>query len=214
MTKEILFNRIKSNLNDTEKLKHYLVSLQNVDLATNPNAYNELSTNAAYQAERITERLRRIIYTTTNIPKAEYLHNAAEHLSISVDRTQDGIVEIILPCLIPKRSKNSTNFIIDPLHVKLSEFTLENNLGKFRECVVCFINVYDKDLPERRVRDHDNIEMKSILDTINAYLLVDDGGLLCEFFCSSKLGDSDYTQIFIMHKDMFPKWVLRYENAA
>ena len=63
-----------------------------------------------------------------------------------------------------------------------------------------------------RERDHGNIEIRGIIDTINTFLLTDDTGILCDIFNAGELSDEDCTRISIMKKDMFPKWVFGYRN--
>lgn len=59
---------------------------------------------AALRGEVIACRLRHLIYETTTIRKAEYLTSAGVMQGISVIE-KDGILEITLPCLLPKKSK-------------------------------------------------------------------------------------------------------------
>ena len=77
----------------------------------------------------------------------------------------------------------------------------------FQNCVICFSHIYDRALPERRIRDYDNIEMKNLLDIITAYLLEDDSGQLCDAYHTTKLGDSDCTIVSIMARERFPRWL-------
>ena len=52
-------------------------------------------------------------------------------------------------------------------------------MPQFKHCVVCFSNIYNRELPERRVRDYDNLELKRLLDVAASFMLVDDSGLWC-----------------------------------
>jgi len=73
---------------------------------------------------------------------------------------------------------------------------------------VCFRNVYT--LGGKSVRDHDNIETKKVLDVITAYLLVDDTGLLCSNFYTTTVGDNEQTEVYIVSKNDFEKWLKIY----
>ena len=66
---------------------------------------------------------------------------------------------------------------------------------------------YHSDLPERRVRDYDNLEVKQYLDAVAAWLLIDDGGLLCDVHHTTELGEADCTRMFIMDSSRFPSWL-------
>ena len=121
---------------------------------------------------------------------------------------RNGIVEITLPCLLPKRRQaRSTEYLTDPLTAALEQYVKSHVVKRFRHCVVCFAHIYCRDLPDRRIRDYDNLEIKQYLDAAAAWLLTDDGGLLCDVHHTTELGDADCTRMFIMEKPRFPAWL-------
>lgn len=172
-----------------------------------------LSTDAALRAERIACRLRHLLYATTSVTRDEYLTSAAVMQGIEI-RSEDGILEITLPCLHPKRKqRQSTEYLLDPFTAALSQYTKSNPMPRMRHCVVCFSLVYNRDLPERRVRDYDNLELKQFLDVAASFLLTDDSGLLCDAYHTTELGDMDCTRISIMDNTRFPDWLERKQAA-
>ena len=62
------------------------------------------------------------------------------------------------------------------LNYMLREYVKQNALPLYRDCVICFSQIYDRELPQRRIRDYDNLEFKQILDTLCTYVLTDDSG--------------------------------------
>ena len=69
----------------------------------------------------------------------------------------------------------------------LERFAREHGVVRFPHYTVCFVMVYDRTLPERRIRDYDNLELKAVLDAAACFLMESDSGLLCEAgpaFCS------------------------------
>ena len=64
-----------------------------------------------------------------------------------------------------------------------------------------------------RIRDYDNLELKQILDVISSFIIVDDGGLLCDAYNTTELGDTDCTRVSIMDKDNFPDWFAARKNS-
>ena len=86
-------------------------------------------------------------------------------------------------------------------------------MPRLRHCVVCFSLVYNRDLPERRVRDYDNLELKQFLDVAASFLLTDDGGMLCDAYHTTELGETDCTRISIMDSKQFPVWLERKQMA-
>ena len=86
------------------------------------SGHEVLSTDAALRAERIACRLRHIIYAATPIKKEEYLTSAAVMQGVEIQE-EDGIIEIKLPCLLPKRKqRQSTEFLLDPFTAALAQF--------------------------------------------------------------------------------------------
>lgn len=86
----------------------------------------------------------------------------------------------------------------------------------FKEAVVCFCHVYDKGKPEVRVRDHDNIEEKQVVDALGTFFLESDGGLYLDTYHTTVMGDGDWTEVFLMDKGLFGDWVKAFyrENGV
>ena len=71
MDRAVLSQRITSILSDLNRLTNTLYALNMTDIQRYPENYEVLSTDAALRAEKITCRLRHLIYSTTNIKKAK-----------------------------------------------------------------------------------------------------------------------------------------------
>lgn len=213
MERAVLSQRITSILSDISRLTNALYALNTTDIQRYPDNYEVLSTDAALRAERIACRLRHLLYATTSVTRDEYLTSAAIMQGIEI-RSEDGILEITLPCLHPKRKqRQSTEYLLDPFTAALSQYAKSNPMPRLRHCVVCFSLVYNRDLPERRVRDYDNLELKQFLDVAASFLLTDDSGLLCDAYHTTELGDTDCTHISIMDSKQFPDWLDRKQTA-
>jgi len=201
---------------DVRRLEQDLVALQSVDVVKFPDNYSGLAHQAAIRGEFIARKLRELVYSTTNIEWPDLLLGAANELGITVECDVNGIVEITLPCLIPCRKKKPTDFIVAPLYAVLEQFVdrpPDNPFERFTHCTISITHVYNKELfGKGRDRDHDNIEIKGIIDVVNTFLLTDDTGNLCDIFNTSEISDTDMTRITIMKKDMFPKWLLEYKK--
>lgn len=213
LNRAILSQRITSILDDIQRLQSALYAMNTTDIQRYPENYEILSTDAALRAEQITCRLRHLIYATTRIKKSEYLTSAAAMQGIDIQQ-RDGVMEITLPSLLPKRKRGqSSEFLLDTFNTAMEQYAKSNFLPHYRNCVICFTLVYCKDLPDRRVKDYDNLELKQLLDVAASYLLEDDGGLLCDAYQTTELGESDCTRISIMDSGTFPEW-LEKQRAA
>ena len=207
MDRATLSKRITSILSDLTRLTNALYALNTTDIQRYPENYEVLSTDAALRAERIACRLRHMLYASTTVKKEEYLTSAAVMQGVEI-QSEDGIIEIKLPCLLPKRKqRQSTEFLLEPFTAALSQFAKSHPLPHLRHCVVCFSHVYQKNLSPQRVRDYDNLELKQFLDVAASFILTDDSGLLCDAYNTTELGSEDCTRIFIMDSALFPGWL-------
>jgi len=213
MNIETICKRITSIADDVQRLSGVLFTLGGIDIPRHVNEYEKLSIEAAQRAEWIALRLRHLIYTGTLVEKRNYMPKAVDVLGIEV-REDEGIYELTLPGLMPKRkARQGTEYIIDPLMYALEQFTKTHIVKRFHHTTVCFVLVYDRNLPERRVRDYDNLELKPILDAAAAYLMKSDAGLLCDTYYTTELGKKDCMRMFIMDTDCYPRWYAERQVA-
>ncbi len=212
MERNIISRRISQILDEISRLSNALYALDNTDIEKYPDNYEMLSTDAALRSELITCRLRHLLYASTNVKKPEYLTSAGVVQGINICN-EDGILEITLPCLLPKRKqKQNTEFLLDPVYFTLSQYADSHAMPKFQHCVVCFSHIYSQELPQRRFRDYDNLELKQLLDVISTFIMEDDTGLLCDAYNTTEIGEFDCTRISVMDKDQFSGWLLAREN--
>ena len=213
MNRAILSQRISSILDDIQRLNSVLFAMNTTDIQRYPDNYETLSIDAALRAEQIACRLRHLIFATTQTQKEDYLPSAASMMGILVEMNGD-VMEITLPALLPKRKRRpSTEYLLDPFGAALSQYAKEHPMPRYEHCVVCFSSIYSQEVPERRVRDIDNLELKQLLDVAASYLLVDDSGLLCDAYITTELGETDRTRIFIMDSGHFPVWLKGREKV-
>ena len=213
MEKQIITQRITTILDDINRLQSALYAMTTTDIQRYPDNYEVLSTDAALRSEHIACRLRHLIYVSTGTKKSEYMQSAAVMQGIQI-HAENEVVEITLPALLPKRKqRHSSEFLLDPIYFALSDYADKYPLPKFNHCVVCFSHIYCRDLPDRRIRDYDNLELKQLLDVVSTFIMADDGGLLCDAYNTTELGDADCTRISVMDKDYFSPWLEARKNS-
>jgi len=207
MNKTNLYSRIQTIEVEVSRLINSLYTLKVTDISKQPDNFQSLSTNIALRSERITCQLRSLVFAAGTIPKPKYMVQTQEEHDIYL-AYENGILAIQLPGLLPKRLAHSnTAFLDDPIYYAFQSYLQEGPLPIFRDCVICFTQVYDRSLELHRIRDYDNIEFKQLLDTIGAFVLHDDSGTYCDTHYTTKLGDQDYILIHIMGKQVFPDWI-------
>ncbi|MCF2704094.1 hypothetical protein I6E91_18750 [Enterocloster clostridioformis] len=175
--------------------------------------FNDLILEAARLSERLTEKMRRLVLEVTfDTRKYEaYKEDLIGIHGIEVN-CQEGVMTIALPFLVPHRKSDYTDYIYKPLYLALKHWRTrqEDNEGevpKYECCTVCFLHVYDSGLPLARVRDHDNLEEKHILDVVGTFFLKTDSGLYLNSYHTTMLGKEDRTYLVIMENEKFPSWL-------
>lgn len=207
MNRTTLSARLSRIQEEIPKLSNTISAIKITDTDAYGKNYEELSLDAALRAERIACSLRNLIFAANLLEKPVLMEKAAEIQGIEIRHTNDH-VEIILPGLMPKRTKRvNTTYLTDPLYYSLRSYTREHPLPHFKECVVCFSHIFDKNLSSRRIRDYDNLECKQILDTAAGFLMTDDSGLFCDAYHTTEFGDRDCTILTIMETASFPEWL-------
>lgn len=117
-------------------------------------------------------------------------------------------IKITLPSILPRRnSRDNTLYLTRPMRACLLRFQADEPMERFGRCVICIVHQYDEALGVRRVRDYDNIETKRFLDVIESIFLTNDSGLLCSVFQSTKMGDRDATEFYLMLPESFMMWL-------
>lgn len=212
MDRSVISKRINRIMGDITKLSNTLYAIDKTDIEKYPDNYTMLTTDAALRSELIACRMRHLLYGSTQTKKESYLASAGVVQGISINES-DGVLEITLPCLLPKRKqRQSTEFLIDPLYFTLSQYADNHQLPKFKHCVVCFSHIYSEDLSHRRIRDYDNLELKQLLDVLSTYIMEDDTGLLVDAYNTTEIGETDCTRISVMDKEYFSKWLEEREK--
>lgn len=213
MEKEVITRRISKLQDDTQKLLNTLKAIENTDIEKYPDNYTMLTTDAALRSELIACRMRHLLYGSTETKKETYLASAGVVQGIRIE-DKNGILEITLPCLLPKRKqRQSTEYLIDPMYFTLSQYADSHQLRKYKHCVVCFSHIYSVELPIRRIRDYDNLELKQLLDVVSTFVMEDDTGLLVDAYNTTEIGTVDCTRISVMNKDRFSDWLAEREKA-
>ena len=135
----------------------------------------------------------------------------AEAMDIRIGYTQEGWFLLEIPALLPKKSKaGNVNYIRGPLLGALSGYFRKHPHERFGPSVIAYRHVYDRSLPERRRRDHDNIEVNFVTDAVALFTLPDDSPAWCSHYYCSAAGDANRTQVFVVPQTDFTRWLRLY----
>lgn len=208
--KEILFfENYKKIKEETDLFLKYLHAAETTNIDKYPETYEKLVSDCSIKAEKVACSVRHIIYNTTSIKKSEHMSKVAGAQDIRImDNGQ--WLSVVLPILMQRKKHKNSEFLTDPLFYALSEYSMANPINILSQCVICFRHIYDRSLPERRIRDYDNIEEKQVLDVIALFTLCDDSGKFCDVFNTTAKGDTDCTEIYVMPPENFLSWLKEY----
>ena len=170
---------------------------------------------ASERAECLADRLRKLVLgnACNSLQKEAYCLKLVQIHEIEI-QYEDCILKAELPFLMPHRKNKYTDYIYKPLFLALQNWCRERQeMGKeipvYEEATVCFVHEYDKTLPGTRIRDHDNIESKQVVDALGMYFLVSDSGLNLDTYHTSVWGERDRTFLFLMGRGRFSEWIDR-----
>lgn len=112
MEKDLISKRLASISNDICRLNGMISDMENLAALRFFEEYAVLSAKAARAAEWVAIRLRNLVYATTLVRKQDDQLQAADTMGIKIEQ-RDGIHEITLPGLMPKRrSGNGSIFSV------------------------------------------------------------------------------------------------------
>lgn len=133
----------------------------------------------------------------------------AAEIPIQIGYTEQDWFKLYLPfMLLPKKESGNVKHLRVMLDAAFKHFPESFPSGRiFSDCVIIYRHVYERERPERVYRDHDNIEVNFVTDVVAQYVMEDDAPMKCCHFYCSDLGDHDGTEVYVVPKNEFPKWV-------
>ena len=173
---------------------------------------------SALRLEEVSEKtvlLTRALPAYTGNPKARLETENLIKLSIPIEIgfTEEGWFSLRIPALLPKKDAGSADYIRSSLYLAMREFFLDSQPVRYNDCVLIYRHIYARDRPERKKRDHDNIELNAIVDALALYALYDDGPLRCEHHYCSLQDDRDATTVLLVPQDAFTVCYTRIKTA-
>ena len=162
--------------------------------------------NESFNYERIAEKtvnIARLLPSVSGMPKANIIveKNILSENNVFVEYTKNGWFHVKLPFLLPKKEKGNPSYIRTTLNTALASFFAEHERVFFDDCVLIFNHCYSEE--RKKYRDHDNIELNSVVDLLALYVMVDDAPMRCQHYYFSSISDYDYTEVFIVPKKDF-----------
>ena len=177
-----------------------------------PKAYAE-SYSMEAAAEKLTNIARLIPVATGNKSAFNKVADSISQITeISISYTEEGWFKISIPALLPRKEKGNASYIRASVQAALNRYFDQNPHDKFSSAsVIIFEHIYAAVRKNRAYRDHDNIEVNVIVDLLAMYCMIDDSPMLCKHYYTSKLGENDKTNVYIVPASDFTEWLTRNE---
>ena len=203
---------LEKTIQQTEKLLKLLKSVHTDYEDKRMENTMEKAVSAAKQAEEVA-LLTRALPAHTGHPRSKELTRdaIAEAIPIEIGFTDQGWFCLRMPILLPRKEKSSRSYIRGFLYPELEQFAAGRRI-RYRNCVLIFRHVYDRNRPEREYRDHDNIELNTVVDAIAMFFLVDDTPLECRHYYCSAAGSTERTEVYIVPRNEFEDWLALENN--
>ncbi len=161
----------------------------------------------AYQTEKLTMLARTLpALTGSPIGYAQMGQLIRKAVPIRVGYSKQGWLGIYMPALLPKKERGGADYIRDSLYPALRDFFRKGEHPLLPDCVLTVCHLYDRRRPERQYRDHDNIELNAVVDSLALFALPDDVPMRCQHHYCSAASNQDATQILLVPKDEFSTW--------
>lgn len=187
-----------------------LSELQKLDEMNRPDLFNQVAINYIKHAEQLSLIMRSMPYAA-GVPNSKRLIDKAilDAVPIEMGFTEENWFCIRLPMLLPKKGRGNTEYIRGMLYPAMQEFFRDKDPVRYDNCVLIFRHVYDRNRPERQLRDHDNVELNMVVDTIALYILYDDAPLRCQHHYISAAGNEERTEVYVVPVENFLEWYIK-----
>ena len=126
---------------------------------------------------------------------------------VEVGFTENGWFSVRLPMLLPKKSHGSADYIRSILFPAVQQFFHTQPPCRYDDCVLIYRHVYSRDRPQRRRRDHDNIEINMVSDIVALYTMLDDAPSRCRHYYCSAESSSERTEVYVVPTEDFVLWL-------
>ena len=203
-------SQLDSAIQETEKL---LKALHGIAESRDLETALELSVTAAKISEGVALKTRALPAHTCH-PRAERAAQEAisESVPVEIRLTEEGWFYLRMPILLPRKEKSPRSYLRGFLYPVLASFARERPPIRYRDCVMIFRHTYDRNRPEREYRDHDNIELNTVVDAVAMFFLVDDTPFECRHYYCSLVGNEESTEVFIVPRNEFEAWLSQEKN--
>ena len=128
---------------------------------------------------------------------------ALQEFPVEMGFSDDGWFVLRMPRLLPvkEKSKVRISFFRAVLYPALSRYFATSPSVRYDPCAIIYRHVYDRKIPETQYRDHDNIEVNFVTDTLAMFVMTDDAAMRCTHLYCSAAGKANRTEVYVIPID-------------
>lgn len=132
------------------------------------------------------------------IPGKE-VQDRRKHGDYMIDiKIEEGYILMDFPVLMPKRNQNlKTCYYTDSVDRALKNIKIPTEYCE-ENVTIIFLHCYKYDHAKWAKKDHDNIEIKWIIDALNNHFFIDDGPFRTSLYNHSTIDTEDHTVIYLV----------------
>lgn len=176
-----------------------------------PEATQEQRFEMEYLSECLSCATRDIISVLTKRPIREVMLMSAETMGITVEKS-DGILELTLPMILPTKAKTKAGYLFDPIFFAMENVSEQESLFLKGKVMMCIEFIYDRNNKNIPRGDHDNKEVKQVIDAISAFVVPDDSDDYLSICQISSVGKYSHTKVYVMPEKDFGEFFLKHQN--
>lgn len=128
---------------------------------------------AYYKSLQVHESAEELALITRNLPvltgrfeaETDVKKTIKKTVPIEIGYTKEGWFSVRLFSLLPRKEHGGVNYLRSSLYPAMKEFFHKKPPVRYNDCIVIYRHVYAKDMPRRKKRDYDNIEINQLMDT-------------------------------------------------
>lgn len=176
-------------------------------------AYDD-TMKAEQAAEKLVNELRKLVKVSGRPSAVMDVETIMEEeIPVEMGYTEEGWFHLRFPRMLPKKEGGSAEYVRGFLYPAVNRYFRNAEYSRrFSDCVVIFRHVYDENCPENQARDHDNIELNMVIDTIAIYVMEDDTPFKCRHYYYSVAGPYDHTEVYVVPLSDWKLWVDREDS--
>jgi len=170
------------------------------------SAYEE-ATRFVLATEKLSV-IGRELLPSSGHPKAKEKVNEliAEAVPVSMEFTPEGWFKMSFPAMLPSKKQGNTDYIYGILYPAMQRFRQSGPPVYFGSSVFILRHVYDYRNPVRLFRDHDNIEVNAVVDSMALFMLRSDGPMELEHYYCTARSESSCTEAYLVPQEDFDRF--------